>query len=60
MLAGLYFAFGLLSTGFAMQDYIPGPGTLLLFALLPELAYLHYMDMWVKYNKENPKVENAT
>jgi len=60
ILAGLYFGFGLLTTGFAVQDYIPGPGTLLLFALLPELAYLHYMDMWVKYYIKNPNVENAT
>lgn len=60
LLAGLYFAYGLLATGLPAQDYAPGPGTYLLLALLPELSYLYYMDMWVKYNKENPKVESAS
>ena len=54
LLAGLYFAYGLMATRLPAQDYAPGLGTYLLLALLPELAYLHYMDMWVKYNKENP------
>lgn len=52
LLAALYFKYGLMATGLPIQDYSPGPGTYLLLALLPELIYLYYMDMWVKYYKE--------
>jgi hypothetical protein len=53
LLAILYFGFGLIAVGQTVQDYAPGPGAFLLLLLLPELVYLHYMDMWIKYNEEN-------
>tara|TARA_B110000037_G_C17110534_1_gene501680 strand:+ start:99 stop:320 length:222 start_codon:yes stop_codon:yes gene_type:complete len=52
LLAILYFCFGLIA-GTNAPDFAPGPGAILLLLILPELVYLHYMDMWIKYNKEN-------
>lgn len=57
ILAGLYFAYGFLTLQVPLQDYSPHLGTYLLMTLLPQLVYLHYMDMWVKYNAKNPKDE---
>lgn len=53
LLAILYFVYALMTTQIPVMDYIPDIGTLLLFLLLPEFIYLHYMDMWVKYYEEN-------
>ena len=58
LLALLYFGYGLLATGMPIQDYSPDLGALMLLALLPELAYLYYMDMWVRYNEKNAHAEN--
>ncbi len=60
ILAGLYFAYGFLTLQVPFQDYSPALGTYLLMTLLPQLIYLHYMDMWVKYNAKNPKEEITT
>ncbi len=54
LFAILYFGYAFLVFQTPLIDFVPGFGLLLLFLFLPELIYLHYMDMWIKYYEENP------